>query len=103
MPQGDIGKPLAIGGMVCGIVSLVFNFFLAPLALILAIVGLVLSVMAMGKLKAAGQPAGMAIAGLVCSIVAIPFALICSACWICSVCMGNAVDSAVDSIFGGLW
>jgi len=56
----------------------------AAIGLIAAGVGLVLSIMGMKELQAIGQPAGMAIAGLVCSIVGIVFCLSCTACQACT-------------------
>jgi hypothetical protein len=46
-----------------------------------AVLGLILSVNAMKGLKMAGQPAGIAIAGLVCSIIGCVFGLGCTACY----------------------
>lgn len=69
-------KGMAIAGLVLGIVSIVFGFLttiFSIIALPMAIVGLVLSVMGGKKLKAAGQPAGIATAGLVIGIIAVVF------------------------------
>ncbi|RLE39587.1 DUF4190 domain-containing protein [Candidatus Woesearchaeota archaeon] len=66
-----MGKGLAIAGMVLGIVSIVFSWAWF-IAIICGIVGLVLSLVALKKIKARqAEGKGMAIAGLVCSIVGI--------------------------------
>lgn len=58
------GKGLAIAGMVLGIVGLLFSFFIGPFAFILALLGLIFSIVAKnGK--------GFKIAGLITSIIAI--------------------------------
>jgi len=51
------------------------------------IVGIILSAIGIKQLKSANQSAGMAIAGLIISIIAIVFALSCSACH-CLACIG---------------
>jgi len=83
-PQGpagavaDPGKSLSIAGMVLGIVCLAImcipyiNFVSIPCA----IVGLILSIMGKKKSKAAGQPTGMATAGIILSIIALALAII---------------------------
>lgn len=70
------GKGFGIAGMVLGIVSLVFVCLFYPVSFVLAIVGAVLSVISSSKAKAAGMKNGMAVAGLVCSLVSLAFALI---------------------------
>ena len=72
---------MAIVGLVLGIVSIVFSFFTlstwAPIvALILGVVGIVLSAMAMSAAKKTGGKSGMAVAGLVLSIIGSVFALL---------------------------
>lgn len=52
----DPGRGLAIGGLICGII-------LGPLAFI----GLILSIVALNKSKAAGMSNGLAVAGIVVS------------------------------------
>jgi hypothetical protein len=83
-PQGPAGavpnpgKGLSIAGMVLGIVCLAImcipyiNFLSIPCA----IVGLILSIMGKKKSKAAGQPTGMATAGIILSIIALALAII---------------------------
>ena len=57
---------LSIASMVCGIVGLVLSCCVPYLPLILGIVGLVLGAISLRK-RAGGK--GMAIAGIVCSII----------------------------------
>lgn len=65
-PQGS--KGLGIASMVLGIVSLVLCCFVPWVPLILGLVGLILGGVAIAK-KMPGK--GMAIAGLVCSIITV--------------------------------
>lgn len=58
---------MAIIGMILGILSLILLWLTWPVGLIMAIAGLVLSII--GKKQPEGK--GMAIAGMVCSIVTI--------------------------------
>ncbi len=88
------GKGAAVAGLVLGIIALVLRIFLGGwlglVVLALSIVGLVLSVNGGKKLKAAGQPAGVATAGLVLGIIAVVLSallfLTCDLCIICAVC-----------------
>ena len=76
-PSGPTpGKGLAIAGLVCGLASI---FMSAP-GILVAIAGLVLSVMGMQRLRQAGAPTGLALAGIICSIVGLAFATICALC-----------------------
>ncbi len=77
-PAGAVpnpGKGLSIAGMVLGIVSLVL-FIIWVFAIPCSIIGLVLSIIGKGKSKAAGQPRGMAVAGIILSIIALILALV---------------------------
>ena len=70
------GKGLGITGMVMGIVSLLCNtvcscMYGSVLGFPLSIVGLILSIIAKKKSKAAGCSNGMATAGLITSIISI--------------------------------
>ena len=88
------GKGAAVAGLVLGIVAIVLGFilggWLSLIPLALSIVGLVLSVNGGKKLKAAGQPAGIATAGLVLGIIAVVLTAIffftCGLCVICATC-----------------
>lgn len=86
-------KGQAIAGLVLGIVGIVFSFFgtiFSILALPISVVGLVLAVMGGKKLKAAGQPAGIATAGLVLGIIAVVFSgIMFFTCGICTLCVAS--------------
>jgi len=70
---------LAVAGMVCGIVGLVLavvggfclGCFILPIALPTALAGLICSIIALVTAKKANRKKGMAIAGLILSILAI--------------------------------
>ena len=67
-PQGPVqqpGKGLAVGALVCGIVSLVLSWMGGLLGVVAGIVGIILSVQA----KKQGFVGGMNTAGLVMSII----------------------------------
>ena len=69
------GMGLAIAGMVLGILSIVCCCF-SPFNVIFAIIGLILSIVSLIQ-KKPGK--GMAIAGIICSAVAIVFLVVCIA------------------------
>ena len=88
--NGDV-KTISLVGMICGIAGLVFDFIFLPLGLILGIVGIVASGLAMSRNK--GGNNGMAVAGLVCGIIALVIAVpfcICGA----ALCTAGAAGSA---------
>lgn len=88
-----MGKGQAIAGMVLSIVSLVICWFglAAFIALPLAIIGLVLSVVGGKKLKENGQKSGIATAGLVLGIIATVLSSITFiACGLCVACIAAA-------------
>ena len=80
MMQPDVkpavpGKGLGIASMIVGIISLAlfcFWFICIPCG----IVGIVLGIIAMSKAKAAGMKNGMALAGLICSSIALGLTVI---------------------------
>jgi predicted PurR-regulated permease PerM len=67
------GRSLGIAGMVLGIVAIVVSFIpcFGWWAILMAIVGVVLSSISMNQAKKVGAPKSMAMAGLICSILAI--------------------------------
>jgi hypothetical protein len=79
-PQGSPGTGIA--GMVCGIVALVLSLtiILSIVGLALAIVGLILSSIGLSQAKARGVSNGMAVAGLVCSLIALLLSGLVVAC-----------------------
>lgn len=90
-----MGKGKAIAGLVLTIVALVCGFIAgipSVLGLPMAIVGLVLAVLGGKQLKANGQKAGIATAGLVLGIIAVVItAITFFTCGLCTLCaMGTA-------------
>lgn len=69
------GKGLGIASMILGIASLVL-FCFWYLALPCAIAGIIMGCIANSKAKAAGMKNGMAVAGIVCSAIAIGLTVI---------------------------
>ncbi len=94
-------SPKAIGGLVCGVVSLVLMFiglFTAGIAgiigLAVGIVGLVLSIMARKEM-----PSTMATAGLIVSIIGVCLCAIFGlGCFVCYCSAWSAYGSAVNSL-----
>ena len=98
-------SPKAIGGLVCGIISLVlmligiFTIGIAGIiGLVVGVVGLIFSIMARKEM-----PSTMATAGLVLSIVGVClcaiFGLGCFLCYCGSACAGQA---AIGSIYNAI-
>ena len=96
-PAAELPKGLSIAAMVCGICSLAFCIpILNYLTLPVGIVGLVLSIIAMKKCnrgEATGK--GMAIAGLICSIVGI-------ALWVVIILIIGIIFAAAGTAADGL-
>ena len=98
-------KGQAITGFVLGLAGIfcAFGFISAWLCVIglpVAIVGLCLSVAGGKKLKAAGQPAGIATAGLVIGIIAVVFSAISFfTCGLCVICAAG-VEAGLDGALG---
>ena len=95
-------KGKAIAGFVLGIVAIVLSFlsgWFSIIALPVAIVGLVLSIVGGKQLKAAGEPAGIATAGLVIGIIAVVLtAIFFFTCGICAICVATAGDEVLDEL-----
>lgn len=92
------GKNLAIGSLVCGILSLVFIFFGygALLGIIAGIVAIVLAVNAKKK----GFEGGMQKAGLVLGIIG---TILCGISFVaCAICVG-AIGAAASEISTSLY
>ena len=104
--QQDPGRGKAAASLVCGILGLVFTIFsytlwLGIAAIILSIVGLILGVSARKSMPAG--TAGMATAGLVCSIVALAISsIVVLSCAICASAVGCALAEINRSFPGGL-
>lgn len=101
------GKTLAIVGLILGIVSLVLTWipYVNIAALACAIVGLILSLKGKNKLVEAGQAKGLAVAGLIVSIVGLVISVItfftCTVCVSCAACAASSdpeVASALNEL-----
>jgi len=95
-----MGKGQSIAGLVLGIVSIVICWFgfASFVALPLAIVGLILSVVGGKKLKANGMKSGIATAGLVIGIIAVVLSGIAFiSCGLCVACVASA-GSALSTL-----
>ena len=81
---------MGIAGLVLGILSAIGGWIppLSYIAWLIAITGIVLSALGMKKAKAAGQPTGAAVAGLVLSIIGLVISLIGLLCVV--ICVGAA-------------
>ena len=76
--QAGASKGLTIAGLVLGIVAIIFAFIpgIGWLGWICGIVGIVLSAISISASKKAGEKNGMAVAGLVLSILALAIGII---------------------------
>jgi hypothetical protein len=65
------GKGLGVAGMVLSIVAVIISFipFVGVFAVIFGIIGIILSVVSLIQANKVGAEKGMAVAGLVCSII----------------------------------
>ena len=88
------GKGLGIAGMVLGIVSLVLWCYVY-IGIPCAIVGVILSIIGMKKAKDVGMKNGMAVAGLVCSIIALAILVIIM---IIGLMAASAVGGAISEL-----
>ncbi len=88
-------KTKAIIALVCGIVGMIGGFIpvVSYVAWLCPVAGLIFAILAL-KDKPEGSDKGMAVAGLVLSIIALAIDLLMLACTICVV---GAVASAVNS------
>lgn len=91
-------KGKAVAGLVLGIISIALAWWgiTSLIALPMSIVGLCLSVSGGKGLKAAGQPAGVATAGLVLGIIAVVLtAITFFTCGLCSICYAAGAAAAL--------
>ena len=102
LPQADGSKGMAIAGMVLGIVGLLFSFTcLFWIAIILGIVGVILS--AIGMKNTQQEARGMAIAGLTTSTIALVISVIWMIIWNAFFAVANvATDAVIDGAFDSL-
>ena len=97
------GKNMGIVALVCGIFGVVGSFFagwtIVPvLALIAAIAGIILGACGMKASKLAGEPTGLAVAGLVLGIIGTVFAFIGTICAICVCTVAQEYNNAVNAL-----
>lgn len=95
-PQGQKqGNPMAIAGLVCGIIGLAFCWagWFALASLVLSIIGIVCGAKGMEAAKRTNSGKGLAVAGLVCGIVGVSFALVAVTCAIACYGAANYVNS----------
>lgn len=98
-PTDPNAKTFAIVSLICGIAGIAlpwWSTWLPFITLIASIVGLVFAVKARNGLPADGK--GMATAGLVLCIIGIVLSAIGTACSICVLCVGSAVQDSVDEL-----
>ena len=81
---------LAIAGMIVGIVSIFWNFYC-----ITGVVGLILSIIGLKKVKTVGSGKGFAIAGIICSAIGIIIGIIAI---IAVVALVGAVNDSANEI-----
>ena len=75
--MNDPGKGMAIASLVLGICSIVFSW--VPIGnIIMSVIGLILGVIAQKKQREVGASTGMAVAGMVLSILTLVWAVACT-------------------------
>ncbi|MBO4326595.1 MAG: hypothetical protein J5950_04935 [Clostridia bacterium] len=95
------GKGFSIAALICGIVSIILAwwYMVNIAAIICGVLGLVFAVIGSKRSKAAGEPTGLATAGLVLSIIGLVFALIgFLACTVCVCACGGALKKAANDL-----
>lgn len=100
-----MGKGKIVAGFVMGIVGIVFGLLSGVFSIVglpVAVVGLILSVSGGKAAKAAGQPSGLATAGLVLGIIAVVFTAIafftCGICILCAAGTSASIGSGLGSL-----
>lgn len=95
-----MGKGNAIAGLVLSIIGIIFGLLSGVFSIIglpISIIGLIQAVVGGKKLRAAGQPAGIATAGLVLGIIAVVFTAIAFfTCGICILCAAGTAGSTAS-------
>lgn len=81
---------MGVAALVLGIIAIVCGAFLGAvgwIGLVVGVIGIVLGALGKKKALAAGQPTGIATAGLVCSIIGTG---LCLVFWLaCAACVGS--------------
>lgn len=95
-PQSNDGRALALAGLILGIIALVL--FWLPLinflSLLLALVGLGLSIASLVIVRRRGSAQGLSVAAVIVSAVALAAAILATVLWSA---LFNAVDEEVDT------
>jgi len=91
----DPGRGMAIASLILGIASIPLAFIYVGIAT--AIVGLVLGIMAKKKQSEAGFPTGMAVAGMVCSIITLALSIVVSILCTATLCAASNLISDYGS------
>lgn len=91
---------MAIASLVLGIVGIIFSIFTGWIGIILGLVGIILGAVFMSQAKKTGQPTGMAVAGLVLSIIAVIIGVLVMAC---AVCVVAGAESALEAAAYGYY
>ena len=88
---------MGVAGLVLGILGAIGGFIpgISYVAWLFALIGIIISAIAMKKAKAAGQPAGVAVAGLVLSIIGFVIAISGLICVLA--CAGALAGAAASS------
>jgi FtsH-binding integral membrane protein len=92
---------MGIAGLILGILSAIGGWIppISYIAWLLAIIGIILSATAMKKAKKENQPTGIAVAGLVLSIIGLVIALIGLLCTALCVAAAAGAASSFGSYF----
>ena len=87
---------MSIASLVLGICGCVFAWFIPLIGIVCGIVGIILAVK--GKKVSAPGKTGMAVAGLVLSIISLSFGAISWACWACAYCAAKDTIDTVNTL-----
>lgn len=94
----NAGKGMGIAGLVIGIFAVIFSLIpcIGMWAIVPGVIGVILSALSMKQAAAANAPRGMAIGGLICSIIGILIA--CYWLYILYFAAGQITDAANDAM-----
>lgn len=91
--NGSSSKGLSIAALICGIVGLIGSWFpvvkyVAPIA---PLVGLILAIIALKRAKQNNEPKGLAVAGLILSIVGLVLGVVIAICTVVTTLLGVGI------------
>ena len=84
---------MSIASLVLGICGCALAWFIPLIGIVCGIVGIILAVK--GKKTSAPGKTGMAVAGLVLSIISLSFGAISWACWASCACAAKSTENAI--------